>query len=185
MRIIVLSLLAACQVTTADNFENPPPGPPASCMAIAAMPGCDQGSLAYSCAGDRPDDGDANLVCSSGTPGALGATLYCCAPISQVDTQCAPDPTISGCGGVALGFQCTGGVTPSDADPTIACSAELGGGAYCCNTAQPISTCAVDPSVACSGVAVGYSCANGASPPLPAGFACSAKGTSFCCAPTE
>jgi hypothetical protein len=184
MRIIGLLVITACQVTTADNFENPPPGPPASCMAIAAMPGCDQGSLAYACAGDRPDDGDPDLVCSSGTPGALGATLYCCAPISQASTQCAPD-LIAGCGGVALGFHCSGGVTPSEADPTIACSADLGGGAYCCNTAQPIPTCAVDASVACAGPGVGYSCATGSSAPLPSGFACTGNGSAFCCSPTE
>lgn len=185
MRILLVLFIAACQVATTDNFENPPPGPPESCTPIAAMPGCDQGSVAYSCAGDRPDDGDSNLVCSRGTPGALGATLYCCAPISQYTTQCAPDPTIAGCGGVALGFQCTGGVTPSDADPTIACSADLGGSAYCCNTAQPIPTCAVDAGVACAGAAVGYSCADGSSPPLPSGFTCTSSGSSFCCAPTE
>jgi|HubBroStandDraft_6_1064221.scaffolds.fasta_scaffold12275_3 hypothetical protein len=186
MRIAILILVASCQVTTTDNFVNPPPGPPATCATVAAMPGCDQGSVAYSCAGDRPDDGDADLVCSNGTPGALGATLYCCAPISQYYTQCIPDTTITNCSGVAIGFACSGGVTPSDADPTIACSAELGGdGEYCCNTAQPIETCAVDPSVTCAGVAVGYSCADGSTPPLPSGFACTQNGSEFCCSPTQ
>jgi hypothetical protein len=186
MRIIALLFVAACQVTTTDNFPNPPPGPPASCTPAAALPGCDQGSIAYACTRDRPDDGDANLACSSGTPGALGATLYCCAPIAQASTECAPDPAIAGCGGVAIGFACSGAVTPSDADPAIACSADLGGGTYCCNTAQPIATCAVDPTVACAGVAAGYRCAGGSAAPLPGGFTCTPSGQDgFCCAPTE
>jgi hypothetical protein len=188
MRIFIITLLlAGCQVSTTDNFVNPPPGPPESCTVIAAMPGCDQGSVAYSCATDRPDDGDANLVCSDGSPGALGATLFCCVPISQYNTECVPDTMVAGCGGVAVGFDCTGGVTPSDADPTIACSRELGGdGEYCCNTAQPIETCAVDPTVTCTGAAVGYSCADGSSAPLPSGFDCVLAGAaSYCCAPTE
>ena len=191
-----LILLAGCQVTTTDNFVNPPPGPPDSCTAIASLPGCDQGSISYSCASDRPDDGDANLVCSNGTPGALGAQLYCCAPFAQYDSACAPDPTLAGCGGVAMGFRCTGEgdppTTPSDADPTIACSAAIAdGGAnrYCCNTAAPIATCAVDPSMACTGIAVGYSCA-GSDAPFPTGFTCTAQPaaaagqTGYCCMPS-
>jgi hypothetical protein len=183
--IFISILLASCQVTTTDNFQNPPPGPPDTCTAAASsMPGCDQGSITYSCSTDRPDDGDIDLVCSGGTPGALGSMLYCCVPISQYNTECVPDPTIAGCGGVAAGFDCTGGVTPSDADPTIACSGRIGTDSYCCNTEQPIETCAVDPTVACSGVGVGYSCADGSTPPLPNGFTCTPSGTaSFCCSP--
>ena len=61
--------LAACTSQTDDNFENPPPGPPASCTVDPAVAGCSGGSVGYVCAGDRPDDGDTNLVCSDGTPG--------------------------------------------------------------------------------------------------------------------
>jgi hypothetical protein len=182
--LVYLLLICSCQVTTQDNFANPPPGPPATCAQIAAIPGCDQGSIAYSCSNDRPDDGDPNLICSGGTPGALGAVLYCCAPFSQASTDCAPDTGIVGCGGVGIGFNCPN-ISPSDADPTIACSA-ANNGEYCCNTAQPIETCAVDPSVTCSGFGVGYSCADAATPPLPNGFVCTQAGSaSYCCSPTE
>ena len=184
-KLVYVLLICSCQVTTQDNFQNPPPGPPDACTQIAAMPGCDQGSVAYSCVDDRPDDGDINLVCSDGTPGALGATLYCCAPFSQSNTECAPDLALVGCSGVAIGFSCSGGVSPSDADPTIACSAAQNGGEYCCNTAQPIETCAVDPSVTCTDFGVGYSCADASAPPLPSGFTCTQAGSaSFCCSPT-
>lgn len=179
--------LAACQAVTTDNFQNPPPGPPAACAQIAAPPGCDDGSLGYTCgSGARPDDGDASIVCSSGVPGALGAVLFCCAPFSQTSTECVPAPALAGCGGWAIGFSCTGGVTPSDADPAIACSADLGSGAFCCNTARPIATCAIDPSVACAGVGAGYSCADGTAPPLGSAFACTLVGSAaFCCSPTD
>ncbi len=191
----ILVFATACQVTTTDNFANPPPGPPDSCTVIASLTGCDQGSVSYACKSDRPDDGDPNLACSNGTPGAPGTTLYCCAPYAQADSECAPDTALAGCSGVAIGFSCTGGgdpsTSPSDADPTIACSAAMqGDGAkqYCCNTAAPIATCAIDPTIACLGIEVGYSC-TGSDVPLPSGFACAAQPasvagqTSYCCAP--
>ena len=193
MRYFLSSVLAiaACQTSTTDNFQNPQPGPPATCAPIASVAGCDGGSRSYSCSSDRPDDGDVDLVCSAGSPGPLGATLYCCAPYEQSSSECAPDPALAGCGGVAIGFACTGEVSPSDADPSIACSAALVDGSasdYCCNTADIPPTCAVDPSIACSGVAAGYACA-GSDAPFPAGdFTCAAVatgsgGTSYCCSP--
>lgn len=190
IRISLCFALAACSAATTDNFVNPPPGPPAACTPIADLTGCDQGSVSYSCVGDRPDDGDANLVCSSGTPAAEGAALYCCAPYAQADSECTVDTTIDGCDAMAIGFACTGSVTPSDADPTIACGSALAGadGAqrYCCNTAATIPTCAIDPTVtACTGIAVGYSCAGTDSPFAgnPA-FACAPEGAGgYCCIP--
>ena len=189
MRIfMVLAILPACQVTTTDDFTNPPPGPPDTCTVIASLDGCDQGSISYACKSDRPDGSDPNLVCSNGTPGAPGTTLYCCAPYAQDASECAPDTTIPGCGSIAIGFRCTGAVSPSDADPTIACSSATTG-EFCCNTAAPIATCAVDPTVGCAGIDVGYSC-TGADMPLPTGFTCVAQPasapdqTSYCCAPS-
>ncbi len=200
--VLLAWLVAACQEVTTDNFMNPAYGPPSTCGVIENLPGCDQGSISYNCSDDRPDGTDAdtqrdpNLVCSNGTPGANGSALYCCIPISQYDTDCVPDPNIAGCIGAAVGFSCAGQDTlptgPSDADPTIACSAaQANGGAneYCCNTAEPIQTCAVDPTVACAGVGVGYSCGS-TDPPLDpsSGFVCTPAGTrggdtNYCCVP--
>jgi hypothetical protein len=185
-----------CQVSTTDNFQNPPPGPPATCKQIDSLDGCDGGSISYSCTGDRPDDGDADLVCSHGSPGPLGATLYCCAPYEQAASECAP-VDVAGCGGVAIGFQCAGSVAPNQADPAIACSgpisdaADNGDADYCCNTIALPDTCAADPTVACGGIAAGYTCAGSAF--TSGDFTCviasapgSAAGpddTSYCCSP--
>ncbi len=174
---VALAVVAACQETTTDNFINPPPGVPATCSAIAELPGCDQGSISYSCTSDRPDDvgsdagkGDtAQLVCSDGSPGAGSAMLYCCIPISQYYTECAPDPTIAGCVDSSVGFSCQGNVAPTDADPTIACSAGQPGSngmvQYCCNTTALPATCAPTGAAStCASSAVGYTCAGSASP---------------------
>jgi hypothetical protein len=208
--ILLVALATACQENTTDNFINPPPGVPATCAQIAALPGCDQGSISYSCTSDRPDDvgsdagkGDtAQLVCSDGAAGADGEALYCCIPISQYYTECAP-ADVSGCGATSVGFACANQrgssyqgdppLAPSDVDPTIACSAAMpgSGGAldYCCNTAAIPPQCAVDPSVSCAGIGVGYSCAVGATPGDDApSLACAAgsagsDGVGYCCVP--
>jgi hypothetical protein len=190
--IAVAALVAAgCQEVTTDNFQNPPPGVPDTCTQIASLPGCDNGSISYSCTSDRPDDvgsasGDSQqLACSDGTPGPEGTMQYCCAPLSTYFTNCAVDTAITGCGASSIGFAC-GDTAPSDADPTIACSASLGGGTYCCNTAALSSSCAVDPGVAaCTGIEVGYSCVDGATPSDgdPALACTAAGGGAYCCIP--
>jgi hypothetical protein len=203
---VAVVALAACQETTTDNFINPPPGVPATCAQVASLPGCDQGSISYACTSERPDDvgsaagkGDtAQLVCSDGEPGAGSQTLYCCIPLSQYFTDCAPDTSIPGCGAPAAGFSCTSQdgppTTPSDADPTIACSSgQVGSGGavrYCCNTAAIPPQCTVSGSEStCTGISVGYSCAGAATPgdgdpslACAAGSAGSA-GTDYCCVP--
>ncbi len=194
MRSVVFILLAACSTSTTDNFQNPPPGPPDTCAAIASLPGCDHGSLSFACTAGRPDDGDTNLVCSDGAPGGDSSALYCCAPYAQQASECVPDTTLPGCTGAAMGFACSGPTAPSDADPTIACSAPIAGSdgeqRYCCNTAAIPATCAVDASVACGGIAIGYACAGADAPSAgDAALACapgSAGGsgaTEYCCIP--
>jgi hypothetical protein len=195
--------VAACQEVTTDNFINPPPGVPDTCTTIAALPGCDQGSLSYACTSDRPDDvgsaaghGDVQqLACSAGSPGPNGSTLYCCAPWSSYFSGCAVDTKVPGCGATSFGLSCASGISPSDADPSIACGAAIPGanGAhrYCCNTAAVPQTCAPDPSVAaCTGVQVGYGCVSGATPSDgDASLACSAEtrtadgSVGYCCVP--
>ncbi|HUJ60615.1 MAG TPA: hypothetical protein VLX92_19070 [Kofleriaceae bacterium] len=205
MRTILLVLaLAACETSTTDNFQNPPPGPPATCMTIAALAGCDGGSLAYACSDGRPDDCPGcgagleahqgpNLVCDRGSPGAAGTTLYCCAPYGTYDSDCVATTEIAGCGGTSLGFSCTGETTPAQADAQLSCSGALAGSGgatdFCCTSTPPAPTCAFDASVACTGVAIGFTCA-GADAPFSgdASLACTPTGpagatTSYCCAP--
>jgi len=189
--IALASAVTACQEVTTDNFKNPPPGVPDTCTQIASLPGCDNGSISYGCTSDRPDDvggdgGDSQqLACSAGSPGPNGTTQYCCAPFSTYYTECAIDTTIAGCGATSIGFAC-GATAPSDADPTIACSASLGDGKYCCNTAALSPSCAIDPGVAaCTGIEVGYGCVDGASPSDgDPSLACTpVGGGDYCCLP--
>src|SRR5580692_14170 len=155
MRNVVYAIVAlvACRANTSDNFINPPPGVPATCMEIATLPGCNHGSISYSCTSDRPDDvgsdagkGDtAQLVCSDGSPGAGSAMLYCCIPFSQLFADCTVDTTIPGCDATSVGFACGSQIAPSNADGTIACSGALAGSGsatdYCCNTAETPPEC--------------------------------------------
>ena len=164
--ILVLVMLSACVETTDDNFSpSPPATPPATCTEIPELTGCGGGSVAYSCSSDRPDDGDLNLVCSVGTPGALGATLYCCAPYGTYYSECTVDTTIAGCVGNSMGFSCSGETSPSQADGALACGPAINGAndelQYCCSSSEIVATCAVDPTItSCqSNLAVGISCA--------------------------
>jgi hypothetical protein len=165
---LLLCGLSACTATTADNFQNPPEGPPATCSANAAVAGCTGGSVGYACTSDRPDDGDENLVCSDGTPGAAGLTLYCCSPFGQYWSDCALDSSIAGCVGTWFGFSCSGPTSPDEADASLTCSAGIPSGAdtlYCCNSEVLPPTCAGDTTVTgCAGAAIGYSCAGKATP---------------------
>ncbi len=184
--------LSACTVSTEDNFPNPPPGPPASCTTIAAIDGCSGGSISYSCTGDRPDDGDANLVCSAGTPAAAGATLYCCAPYGQFYSECTVSTSVPGCVGSSLGFACSGETAPDEADPSLTCgkgAASDGKKTYCCTSAAIPPTCAPDPRVSdCAGTAIGFSCVGTAAPDeTNASLSCvqgapgTGDATTFCC----
>ena len=204
----VVLAVAGCQQLTTDNFINPPPGVPATCTPISSLPGCDEGSISYSCTSDRPDDvgsdagkGDtAQLVCSDGVAGPDGAALYCCMPFSQYFSDCAPDTSVPGCLDPAVGFACTSEgmppTAPSDTDPTIVCSAAQPGvdGAvdYCCNTVTTPPQCVATGSGAtCPGIAVGYDCSSDVTPvDSGAPLACAAGsagsgGTPYCCVPFE
>jgi hypothetical protein len=197
---LITLVIAACSLSSEDNFDNPPPGPPETCTSTAQLPGCDGGAQSFACTAGRPDDcpgcgtGSAahqgpNLVCDVGTPG-VGVTLYCCAPYATYYSDCLPDPTIAGCGPSAFGFACSGPTSPSEADAELACSAPMTAAdatRYCCNSVAIPPTCAADPTVACAGVAVGYTCAGTSAPSaLEPALACATAGTSngtttYCC----
>jgi hypothetical protein len=197
----LLLAFAGCTTSTEDNFTNPPPGPPSTCARVDAFPGCTAGSLSYSCASDRPDDGDTNLVCDDGVPGPDGATLYCCAPYGQWATECTPK-TVTGCGAESFGFGCASGVSPDQADTSLVCSSGLGGdgGAsdYCCvSFAQSSGLCRCASfddasgmcglrSTGCSGAAIGFACAPTHAPTeVNSLLECSAPdaggGATYCC----
>jgi hypothetical protein len=184
---LLLSCGLACTSTTVDNFENPPPGPPATCTENPAVVGCEGGSLGYTCAGNRPDDGDTNLVCSDGTPGAAGMMIYCCAPYGQYWSDCTVDTSIAGCVGDSFGFKCSGPESPDEADASLACSEGTASGSdtlYCCNSAVLPPACAADPTVqGCKGASIGYSCAGATTPSLvdPALVCSSGTSGGFCC----
>jgi hypothetical protein len=93
----------------------------------------------YSCTGgDRPEDSSSSLICSYGTAGNAGATLYCClhaAPPSE--TSCRPDSTVTGCAPGSFGFSCADSSEPPNAAySSLRCSAPMPGNAgaalYCC-----------------------------------------------------
>jgi hypothetical protein len=195
--------LGGCTTAAQDNFTNPPPGPPSTCVQAGALAGCSAGSLSYSCTSDRPDDGDTNLVCDDGAPGvAGGATLYCCAPYGQWATECVPAPDVAGCGAQSFGFACSGESSPDQVDPSLVCSQAIDGDAgvrdFCCVSADQSSVvcrcssfdedagaCGSAPS-GCAGAAIGFACAAGHDPTeLNAVLACAApdggSAGAFCC----
>jgi|HubBroStandDraft_5_1064220.scaffolds.fasta_scaffold151393_2 hypothetical protein len=50
-----------------------------TCSADPSVQGCTGDSFGFSCTGtDTPDEADSSLNCSTPTPGAGGASLYCC-----------------------------------------------------------------------------------------------------------
>jgi hypothetical protein len=181
---VALLTLIGCTTQTQDDFTSSPPGPPASCTAIDALPGCGAGSVSYACAGDRPDDGDTNLVCDDGVPGpgedGAATTLYCCAPYGQWASECVPATDVPGCGAESLGFSCSGAVTPDQVDTSIVCSGALAGDGgthdYCCVPfEQSAATCRcstfdVDAGLCGSttagpcGTEIGFDCAPGHTP---------------------
>ena len=84
-----------------------------TCSADVTIVGCGGTALGFSCQGNvRPDQTDSSLVCSQGSRGSAGETLYCCAPFTASASTCAQDTSVQGCGGSAIGFSCTGSIRP-------------------------------------------------------------------------
>jgi hypothetical protein len=131
LALIGIAVLGAgaggCSVTP-DN-----PGP--SCATDDTV-ACTDG-VGYSCLGsDAPDDSDSSLLCSDGTAGNAGSTLYCCLHAVH-GTSCSPDDTVAGCAPGSFGFSCSDATEPpNDSYPSLQCSAPTPGNAgsaiYCC-----------------------------------------------------
>lgn len=189
LRIALAALvgLAGCTPQVENDLLNPPPAPPSACTAIDTLVGCSAGAVAYACAGDRPDDGDIDLVCDDGVPGPIAGdsggatTLYCCARYGQLASECVPATSVPGCGAESLGFSCTGEVSPDQVDPSIVCSGAVAGDAgareYCCVPFDPAAgvcrcstfdadagACGTTGVGPCTSAGVGFDCAAGHSP---------------------
>jgi hypothetical protein len=111
-----------------------PTEPTSTCDYDPTVTGCIVGD-GYSCLGsDTPDEADSTLICSDGSPGNAGSTLYCC--LTLTTGTCGADPTVTGCDDFSVGFSCTGSDTPSQDDPTLDCSTGVPGNAgstlFCC-----------------------------------------------------
>jgi len=155
--LLVVSLSLACTLTTVNN------GVTNTCTASTTVTGCVGNASGYSCTGTAtPDQTDATLVCSDGTPSG-NATLYCCAPYTASSSStCAAD-----CTGASIGFSCTGSDTPEQGDSSLVCSTGTAGSGntlYCCID-NASTSCMQDSTVqGCSGSSVGFSC-TGTAPP--------------------
>lgn len=118
-----------------------------TCGEDSTVQGCESGSYGFSCTGsDTPDQDQAGLVCSTGTAGNNGETLYCCSYTDDGGTAdsgtttdsgdtCMQDSTVT-CTGGAQGWSCTGSDTPDQTQSGLVCSMGTAGdgGAtlYCC-----------------------------------------------------
>ena len=149
-----------CTVTTTND----------QCSADSTVL-CSQGS-GYSCAGQQtPAQTDSTLVCSTGTAGNAGSTLYCCATGGTVSGTCAPDPTVANCAAGSAGYSCTGSDTPPQADTALSCGSGIPGNAgstlYCCTTAGADGggTCSADPNPSnCTAGSTTFDCTGSATP---------------------
>ncbi|HEX3769526.1 MAG TPA: hypothetical protein VHV30_01620 [Polyangiaceae bacterium] len=127
-----LWLSAAALVLASTSGCNSDNGAP--CAQDSSVAGCVGPATGYSCGnGETPDENDSSLVCSDGTPGDSGFTLYCC--VQFTSSTCQPDTTVQGCEGSSIGFSCTGTDTPDEADSSLNCSDGTPSGnelLYCC-----------------------------------------------------
>jgi hypothetical protein len=191
---LALPILLACNETSSNNFTTQ--APPDTCTPQADVTGCNSGETGYACTGSQaPDDGDNELVCDDGSPGASGTTLYCCLTYAQRYSDCSADDGISGCQG-GYGFSCTGATSPDMADTFLGCKKTSGDiepdgggpGTYCCLSVTTPASCVPRPSLACDGASVGYACTGTDTPDsIDTSVVCSrsassvSQATGYCC----
>jgi hypothetical protein len=87
--------------------------------------------------GDDPGAEFPGYVCSAPAPQPDGTNGYCCAT-GFAGSSCASDLSVPGCVFPAVGLSCTGTDKPTDADPSLTCSAGITGPTkgdtlYCCD----------------------------------------------------
>ncbi len=145
-----------------------------TCDQDTTVQGCAAGSYGFSCTGsDTPDQDQSGLVCSTGTAGSSGNTLYCCGFTdsggdggTDAGDTCTQDSTVS-CTGSAQGWSCTGSDTPDQDQSGLVCSTGTAGSGstqYCCITFSSTS-CMQDSTVqGCQAGSYGFSCTGTDSP---------------------
>jgi hypothetical protein len=184
---------SACTATVTTG------GAGAQCSIDGAVAGCAANASGYSCSGGQtPEQTNASLLCSTGTTGTGGATLYCCVTGAFTSNTCGADASVRGCIDSSIGFSCTSDNRPEQTDSSLVCSTGTpdpsGATLYCCNTtgSAPTTTaaCAADPNVVCmTAGSTGYSCPTGLPPlaPLTCGAGVTESGGNamgFCCTTT-
>jgi hypothetical protein len=163
------------------------------CTVGARIPGCIGNSFGFACSGETsPDEADLSLTCSKAATNGAQKT-YCCTS-GAITPTCAPDPAVSDCTGVAIGYSCAGPDSPAASNPSVTCgpaASKPGATRYCCIPfAKSADACDEDDAVPGCGVgSFGFSCAGTATPEATdAALRCSAGSptpggatTPFCC----
>jgi hypothetical protein len=98
---------------------------------------CNMPATGYSCVGSAtPMQSDTTLTCGQGMLEADKMTLaYCCTAMAPA-SPCMPDPSVTGCPGVATGYTCMGNANPMTS--SLLCGNAMPGAngttSYCCTT---------------------------------------------------
>jgi hypothetical protein len=136
LRVSFVSLASLAFFALGSTGCSVTPDAPGPTCATDDTVACNDGT-GYSCTGsDEPEDSNSSLICSSGTDGNAGSTLYCCLHAVS-GTTCGPDSTVAGCAPGSFGFSCADATEPpNDSYPSLNCSAPTAGNAgsavYCC-----------------------------------------------------
>ncbi len=119
----------------------------------------------------------------------LGAS-GCTVSATLTPSGCSADSTVACVSG--SGYTCSADSQPSDTDPTLLCSYGTYNGdgtvSYCCGASSPTYICNADPSLLCSGGAIGETCLGGAQPDSSSqtcsvGTTMADGSVGYCCAP--
>ncbi len=96
LRVSFVSLASLAFFALGSTGCSVTPDAPGPTCATDDTVACNDGT-GYSCTGsDEPEDSNSSLICSSGTDGNAGSTLYCCLHAVS-GTTCGPDSTVAGC----------------------------------------------------------------------------------------
>jgi len=108
----------------------------ATCIADLSVM-CMSPGVGYSCVGAAtPMQTDSTLTCGQGMLEADNTTKAYCCNAAPPASPCMPDPSVTGCPGVATGYTCTGNANPMTS--TLLCGNAMPGAngttSYCCTT---------------------------------------------------
>ncbi len=141
-----------------------------TCSVDPSIVSCGDTATGYTCSGNvAPDSLNSALYCGAGAAGPNGTVSYCCSTTTDISTDCTVDTSLTSCGSVSTGYSCTGGIVPTDTDPSLVCGDGVSGGngteAFCCIQFDS-TTCSPDPDVVgCTGDSYGFSCTTAGTTP--------------------